>query len=90
MTVAIAAKDRTLVPIEWDVTLVVGEIAELWADNPADATPMEFKRKVMNDGAAHVAFPAGYVGDCNIEVRGEEDSKDEGVISVGEAEADAE
>jgi hypothetical protein len=84
MTVSVASKDHVAVPISWDVTLVEGEVAELWADNPADETPLAFKKKVMNDGSAHVNFPLGYSGDCHIEIRGENESLDEGVITVGE------
>jgi hypothetical protein len=83
MTVEIAAKDHIAVPITWDVTQVEGEVAELWADNPADDEPLAFKKKILNDGSAHVNFPVGYVGDSALEIRGENDSLDEGVISVG-------
>jgi hypothetical protein len=82
MTVQIASADRKAVPIEWDTALVQGEICELWADNPADDTPLEFKKRMLNDGAAHVAFPADYTGECALEIRGDNDSMDEGVITV--------
>ena len=82
MTVEVASKDRKAVPITWDETMVQGEVVELWADNPADDTPMEFKKKIMNDGSAHLNFPADYTGECAVEIRGENDSKDEGVITI--------
>lgn len=82
MAVEVASKDHKAVPITWDVTLVQGEVAELWADNPADDTPLEMKKRVMNDGSAHVAFPSGYTGECNIQIKGENDSMDEGLITI--------
>ena len=82
MAVEVAAKDHKAVPITWDVTLVEGEVVELWADNPADETEISMKKRVMNDGSAHVAFPADYTGQCNIQIRGANDTVDEGLITV--------
>jgi hypothetical protein len=82
MAVEIAQKDRKAVPITWDVTLVQGEVVELWADNPADDEPLSMKKRVINDGSAHVAFPADYVGECNVQIKGENDSMDEGLLTI--------
>ena len=82
MTVEVASRDRKAVPITWDVALVQGEVVELWADNPEDETENKMKKRVINDGSAHLNFPADYVGECAVQIKGENDSMDEGVLNI--------
>lgn len=82
MAVEVASSDRKAVPITWDTALVEGEHAELWAKNPDSDEEFEVKKKIINDGTAHVNFPVDYTGQCAIQIRGENDTADEGVITV--------
>jgi hypothetical protein len=89
MAVELAKYQANAQVITWDPTLVHGEVVEIWADNPADDSPLEFKKKGLNvdrgDGKAEgsLSFPEGYSGECNVEIRGEGDAVDSGSLTIG-------
>jgi hypothetical protein len=83
----ISSAEHCAVVFSWNKHAVDGEIVEAWADNPEDGKPMEFKKKMVNDGMGVVFFPPGYWGLCNLEVRSlNTDHKEEGTLDLGDPE----
>jgi hypothetical protein len=78
MTVSINV-DRKAVEVTWDTSVVLGETADLKAENGDDVST---RSGLKNDGFATVTYPADYSGSSLITVTGSEGGSDEGTITV--------
>lgn len=76
-------KQRKVVNIHWDTDEVKGHSVSISTQNTAnDEEEGAEVRNVDNDGYATVTFPADYVGDCYVVVKGSKGGEQTGTVSV--------